>query len=258
MENRMISKTKIDWCGYVWNPVWGCNRGCEYCYAKKIAKRFAGVIAKSETSYRHCYTHDDREQMLGIIKGNIYNFRPTFLHGNFEKRFPSIHKPSIIFVNSMSDIEYWESEWIDIVLKRIRQTPHHTFVFLTKCYGIYEYINDNERIPENVICGYTACTDKQLILANTAILNEYLNPDCLFMSMISIEPILENIHNGASQFTDWLIIGAETGNRKGKIIPKRNWIEKKLIFRGATFMKESLHGLMGNDFIQEYPKFIDK
>ena len=24
---------------------------------------------------------------------------------------------------------------------------------------------------------------------------------------------------------DWVIIGAETGNRKGKVIPERNWID---------------------------------
>ena len=36
----MGKKTKIDWCDSSWNPVTGCLHGCEYCYARSIAKRF--------------------------------------------------------------------------------------------------------------------------------------------------------------------------------------------------------------------------
>jgi len=35
---------KIGWCDLTFNPVWGCLNHCEYCYARKIAKRFAGKI----------------------------------------------------------------------------------------------------------------------------------------------------------------------------------------------------------------------
>ena len=34
-------KTKIEWCDSTWNPVTGCQHGCEYCYAKRIAERFS-------------------------------------------------------------------------------------------------------------------------------------------------------------------------------------------------------------------------
>lgn len=37
-----MDKTKIDWCDSTWNPVTGCLHGCEYCYARGIAKRFSG------------------------------------------------------------------------------------------------------------------------------------------------------------------------------------------------------------------------
>lgn len=36
-----MNKTKIDWCDSTWNPVTGCLHGCEYCYARAIANRFA-------------------------------------------------------------------------------------------------------------------------------------------------------------------------------------------------------------------------
>lgn len=31
-------KTKIEWCDSTWNPVTGCQHGCEYCYAKKNSR----------------------------------------------------------------------------------------------------------------------------------------------------------------------------------------------------------------------------
>lgn len=57
--------------------------------------------------------------------------------------------------------------------------------------------------------------------------------------------------------SDWIIIGAETGNRKEKVVPKREWIEHVAetckISNVPLFMKESLRELMDNDFRQEFP-----
>ena len=56
----------------------------------------------------------------------------------------------------------------------------------------------------------------------------------------------------------WVILGAETGNRKNKIVPKKEWITELVDYYsmfGYTkfFMKDSLRGLMGDDFRQEFP-----
>ena len=55
----------------------------------------------------------------------------------------------------------------------------------------------------------------------------------------------------------WVIIGAETGNRKDKVIPKREWVdnivEAASITNMKVFMKGSLRDLMGDDFLQEFP-----
>ena len=57
--------------------------------------------------------------------------------------------------------------------------------------------------------------------------------------------------------TNWVIIGAETGRRKGKVIPKKSWIDAIIERCSAemipVFMKESLRFIMGDDFKQEYP-----
>ena len=41
--NRM-NRSKIEYIDYTWNPITGCQHHCEYCYARKMAKRFAGNI----------------------------------------------------------------------------------------------------------------------------------------------------------------------------------------------------------------------
>lgn len=55
----------------------------------------------------------------------------------------------------------------------------------------------------------------------------------------------------------WVIVGAETGNRKDRVAPKKEWIDKlaALCDRAGVpiFMKESLREIMGVDFIQEFP-----
>ena len=74
---------------------------------------------------------------------------------------------------------------------------------------------------------------------------------------LSIEPILEPINLRAlehSLYTKAVIIGAETGNRKGKVIPKKEWIQSIVEqcdeAHVKVFMKESLRYLMGDEFRQ--------
>jgi protein gp37 len=55
----------------------------------------------------------------------------------------------------------------------------------------------------------------------------------------------------------WVIIGAETGNRKDRVIPKREWvmhIKRQCDEAGVcVWMKDSLRELMGEDFVQVKP-----
>ncbi len=52
-----------------------------------------------------------------------------------------------------------------------------------------------------------------------------------------------------------VIVGAETGNRKGKVIPQKKWIDtivETADLHGINvFMKESLRKIMGDDFRQD-------
>lgn len=78
-------------------------------------------------------------------------------------------------------------------------------------------------------------------------------------TFVSIEPLMERMEVGLGSFGDdeLVIIGAETGNRRGKVKPQREWVEEIVkaakITGASVFMKESLRELMGDDFIQELP-----
>jgi protein gp37 len=77
-------------------------------------------------------------------------------------------------------------------------------------------------------------------------------------TFVSFEPLLEEFHGVYIGEFNWVIIGAETGNRKGKIIPKRSWIEtiaSSCERRGVpVFMKDSLEPIMGDGMRSEFPK----
>lgn len=216
-----MNKTKIDWCTHTVNPVVGCTFGCPYCYASKMNDRFKWI--------------------------EDWN-KPQFYPERLAKL--SSKKPKIIFMNSMSDIADWEDEWEDEVLKAIAENPQHVYLFLTK--RLKDAYKDM-RYSSNIWLGNTITRQKDFT-------REYGRPSGA-KRFYSIEPILEPIrlplNNIPKKNVQWVIVGAETGNRKDKVVPERDWIidlKNQCMELGIPiFMKESLAELMGKDFIQEYP-----
>lgn len=72
-----------------------------------------------------------------------------------------------------------------------------------------------------------------------------------------IENFLKPKNQDKSIF-EWVIVGAETGNRKGKVAPEKEWLEKlhSLCTEAGTplFMKNSLKGIWEGELVQEYPE----
>lgn len=218
-----MNKTKIEWCDFTWNPVVGCTGSCPYCYARKMSARF----------------HRD--------------FDPHWVQKNFDRSMPK--KPSRIFVNSMSDVADWDQNWTNWVHDRIVEEPQHLFLFLSKRPWEWSLWN-----PVNSMIGFSAtCDDDLWSCADHA--RGRIGGLMGNVSFLSIEPILGPIHLNAEWLPRWIIIGAETGNRKGKVAPDPGWI--KSIYEYATnnsiplFFKESLRSLWPFDgydyFPQEYP-----
>ena len=210
-------KNKIGWCDMTWNPVWGCLNNCEYCYARKINKRFWAKMIETESDYHH-KIHQDWV-MTGNQLRNLHDFSPTWFESQFNKKFPK--KPQRIFVGSMSEIAHWEQRWMEVVLGRILCHPEHIFQFLTRYPEIYSKYD----FPKNCWLGVTI-TEEGLMAKYETNWEHYFSDDR--QSFFSFEPLLENINPYILRFTNkktWVIVGAETGNRKGKVIPKNYWVE---------------------------------
>lgn len=214
----MSQNTKIQWTDYTWNPVWGCNGGCNYCYARGIAKRFGEQMAKYEIKYLNSI-HENTIGKVGKLMNQISSFQPTALNFRFIVNFPK--KAKRIFVNSMSDLAFWETQWVLMLIEKIKENPDKIFQILTKFpdkLQTYEF-------PENVWIGITAETNENL-KQRLSILT--IKAGSHFISFeplhgkIDIQIILNEkkrlFENGIKNFgIDWIIIGCETGQKRKKI-----------------------------------------
>lgn len=256
----MGRKTLIDWADASWNPVTGCKHGCEYCYARGIARRF-GCKINGDMGTALAVLEKPYVSMDGVTNPYPYEFLPTF--HRYRLDIPVTWKrPKNIFVCSMADLfgDWVPDEWIIDVLNACRKAPQHRYLFLTKNPLRYVQLAKKDIIKgteENFWFGST--TTKH----NASAFFVAPGPDTktICKTFISIEPILERFgkcdENGSVAKTDWVIVGAETGNRKEKVIPEKEWItelaEECDKYGKPIFMKESLRGIMGEDFRQEFP-----
>ena len=253
----MADKTKIDWCDASWNPVTGCLHGCEYCYARRIANRY-GTKSK-------CHSYDGNVSFVGphvlenpaIVSdtGRVspypFDFEPT-LH-RYRLDIPSRwQRPRTIFVCSMADMfgDWVPDEWIQEVFEACRKAPQHRYLFLTKNPDRYLKLNDSCKLP----------SDKNFWYGSSVTVPDdrcFASP--IHNTFLSIEPILSEFTNtnNLQFFLNWVIIGAETGNRKNKVIPEAKWIARITetcdFYDIPVFMKSSIKDLMEEDFRQEYP-----
>lgn len=243
----MGTRTKIDWCDSTWNPVTGCFHDCPYCYARGIARRFGG----KEDHDSHVL--ETRQYKDGTWNPDPYpfGFAPT-LH-EYLLHYPlKWKKPRTIFVCSMADLfgNWVPLEWIVKVFDICKAAPQHRYIFLTKNPARYASLIINGILPTEENFWYGSTTETP---SDTFWWSDYCN------SFVSIEPIMEPFTNIGEQrcYVDWVIVGAETGNRKDKVIPKKEWImelsENCKKWEVPIFMKESLRSIMGEDFRQEFP-----
>lgn len=246
----MGSKTKIDWCDSTWNPVTGCLNSCEYCYARKIAQRFGYHLTDWKHQNVHCLEAPVRKN--GAIVPYPHDFEPTFHHYKLDEP-QHWKKPRTIFVCSMADLfgEWVPDEWIEQVFEACEAAPQHRYLFLTKNPKRYVelYGNGILRVRDSFWYGSTIMGANEPFFFSRV-------PDDNPHTFCSIEPIREPL--GAMQvMPEWVIVGAETGTRKGKIVPQKEWIDEIAAeckrCRVPIFMKDSLREIMGDDFRQEFP-----
>jgi protein gp37 len=278
----MGAKTKIDWCDSTWNPVTGCLHGCEYCYARRIAERFRareiydpecqcqrklierGMLKGTGKPLELTYPWEQKNKDGSITNAAYpFGFDPTFHRYKLDEP-QRWKKPRTIFVCSMADLfgDWVPDEWIQEIFEACDKASQHRYMFLTKNPSRYaELLNllPKHRRPPNVAemwfgQSFTGAERNYTPLA--------LPP--WQYRFASIEPLLRNLSRAEAMkiaaTNEWIIVGAETGVRKGKIIPKREWVEEivKVCKEYGTpvFMKDSLRDLMRDGFRQEFPWIV--
>nr|DAT79721.1 MAG TPA: Protein of unknown function (DUF5131) [Caudoviricetes sp.] len=244
-------KTKVDWCDSTWSPVTGCLHGCEYCYARKIAERFS-TEEKNKRPYLPVLDVPTR-RVRTKPEPYPYGFKPTFHRYKLDEP-QHWKKPRNIFVCSMADLfgDWVPDEWIQEVFKACDAAPQHRYIFLTK--NPHRYY---DLIEKGILTKHDNWWLGSTIDGDSAKKKRFQERG--YNSFVSIEPLLEPIYVGLGSFgsDEWVIIGAETGIRKGKVVPDRSWVDLIVSAANITgmkvFMKESLREIMGDDFRQELP-----
>ena len=205
----------------MFNPVNGCNIGCPYCYARKINNRF------------HI-----------IPDFNV----PTFQENRLEQLYKK--KGQVYLITSMSDFSGWKPDWRVKIFKVLAENPQHSYTILTKRPELihFETNLDNVWIGVSVTCGNDlkriATLKKNIKCRHYCVTFEPLHGDCGEMDLTDIESIF---------------IGAETGNRKGKIKPQKEWVmnivKQANALRIPVCMKMSLRDIVGADnWMQDFPE----
>lgn len=204
--------SKIEWTQKTWNPITGCNKvsqGCKNCYAEVMHKRLMGMYPE---------------------KYSKPFFDGVQLHEK-ELNKPYQWKPSLIFVNSMSDLFHEDVpfEFIKKVLAVIHDKKTHTFQILTKrakrMREFFTWLN-NEDLSVNFSNLWIGVSVENQQTANDRI------PHLVAIhggnKFLSCEPLLGNIDLGSivyetilgkmsgSGFIEsaigWIIAGGESGH----------------------------------------------
>ena len=268
----MMNKSKIDWTDFSWNPVTGCNRGCAYCYARAQVRRFSGDIRVNVTDPQLQTIHTDGGDMYVLPapfkggRGQVIPFPAGFAPTLHEYRLGDParkKKPANIFVCSMADLfgPWVPDEWIERVFEACKAAPWHNYMFLTKYPQRYAALANAGKLPTrrvqpNFWYGTTVTRAGEAAFMHAVTYNTFL----------SIEPISGPLDAGLGSFggSRWIIVGAETGNRKGKIAPERAWIENIIeaawLTHAAVLLKDSkeLRAVWGDDLVQQFPPELQR
>lgn len=181
-----MAQSSIEWTEQTWNPTTGCTKisqGCKFCYAEVMTKRLHGM---GQQKYQN---------------GFKLTLHPATLNE------PRRWKPSIIFVNSMSDLfhERVPLDFIQAVFKVMNECPQHQFQVLTKRAERLEQVSPLLKWTDNIWAGVSV--ENQETLFRIA----HLQRTGAAIKFLSCEPLLEALPGLILAGIDWVIVGGESG-----------------------------------------------
>jgi protein gp37 len=184
-----MAESNIEWTEKTWNPTTGCNKlsaGCKFCYAEIMSHRLKAMGVEKYKNDFEITVH------------------PSSLNAPFEWK-----KPSLIFVNSMSDLFHKDVplQFIKQVFKVMNETPQHTYQVLTKrgdiLFKYHQQLNWTKNIWMGVSVENELVTDRIDFLRHTNAHVKFLSLELLIGPLTNLN--LENI--------DWAIVGGESGHK---------------------------------------------
>lgn len=203
------------------NLVIGCTNKCPYCYARNNCRRYH-------------MTEDF----------SIPEFFPAKL------RLLDIKKPANWLLTCMSDLADWKREWVRETLSHISYNPQCNFLFLTKSPERIDFQTDLNNVWAGVTITCSAEKNRIEDLKKHVLCKHYY---------ITFEPLHSPVGTLDLSGIEWIVIGTETGKRKGKISARIEWIMeivKQAEEKGIpVFMKEELEAVIGTkNMIQKLPE----
>jgi len=239
-----VNRTKIEWTDFTWNPQVGCNNFrdavCavgDKCWARRQAKRMLNRCRLCYDFVPHLHVERLNEPYNGVPK-------------NFRSKNPHLPRGSaMIFVVSMGDLfcRGVPNEWIEQILKVVKDNKHLIFQFLTKNPSRYA----NFDFPKNCWLGTTVNRSSET--RRIKMLSQASDKNIKF---VSFEPLYEKIVPSAC--VDWIIIGAQTNPCK---LPKLKWVTGLISMAkkmgACVFLKDNLlEGYPMLKPIREFPEVV--
>jgi protein gp37 len=218
----MGENSKIAWTDHTWNCWQGCHKvsaGCKNCYMYRDKKRYGQDADK-------------------IIRSATATFNKPLKWKD----------PAKVFVCSWSDFFISEAdEWRDEAYNIMEQTPHLTYLILTKrpenIWNRWRYLN-------NIWLGVTIESQSEVDRLHL------LRAERACIRFLSIEPLLSRISLDNLEGIHWVIIGAESGSDRRECSLEWVWdiIRQCDDFNIPVFVKQlHINGKVSQN-IEEWPE----
>ena len=214
-----MASTKIEYCDETANFVTGCLHSCDYCYARRMATRLAGIKG---TVY-----HRLRQAGCGP-------FDPAFhceVFRKFSRRLENVKTSRRVFIASMGDVgckAFFHSTGVNSgmntvlrhnlptseVLQRIFELctsqSRHTFLLLSKNPKMF----NGFVWPDNVYAGTSFDRTNQIALSRLSALSEIRAG----VRWVSVEPLLDPAFDverlAVGDFKPgWVVVGGLSGKK---------------------------------------------
>lgn len=237
-----MNRTRIEYADHTWNPVTGCLRGCDYCYARDKTRIFGGSTADANTGnlhelYEPYMVQPKDPEKPPRVDPWPYGFDPTLVRYKLG-RPARVKTGRRVFVCDMADLfgPWVPVEWRYATFETMERAPQHDYLVLTKFPE-----NLPREIAGNVWAGATA-NDQEMTDHALGELTTVRGG----LRWLSLEPLLGPVQLPDDAPIEWLVIGAQSKTTNCPAFqPKREWVRDLIAWARRNnvpcFLKDNLN-----------------